>query len=737
MEIREYKRFLSTLGEQDLKDYLYKLDLSALTDEERLEIEHYLVDLKNKKVMTYLAIFGFLTVLLANKPEYAELAADLGITEPEIKEKGEKPFDLIYVAQWDACDECAPEDGKIYGKTTDKIPPLHEHCMCKFVKVYRVEKATVKAMDILVGKMDSGAVRAFESDGKRKLEVLAAPFGSEFRKDRLGQWLSARTDFMVSLGDRRPVLYLHGYSPRKRAVAKPSALGVATVTRIDDLGLWMETELDDSESSTLIWEAALVDRARASTGSVSYLVRPPNRKDGSPTPGEVTVWPIAELTLFDAGGGRVPVSDDAVVLPLRSLFDQCKIELPQSFEAGEDKSVSGRTIISKEFITPEDEGDTDMKPEEILALMNDALDKRDEAKVQAVKDTAALEVSVRAKIEAEMKASPKYRATFNVQKETKDGLFLTAEQEKRGRTLEDIKETHEYIWNLRHAIGGMRAIPLEETEAAEGLPFVPQDALDEIWLKRDAFSIARLAGIRVLQTDRLIFNVPREATPMTAMATIAEEGTYAANEVAFNLNPVTVVKRGSLLSATEELLEDQSLFQAWLLPAVGRAWGLGENIDLHAALITKAGVAIGTKDVPTDSEIMGAYFALPQVYRKGACWFSADATMLYMRSLLIATPRAYGDFPAFGGGEYETFMGKKFFTDANWKTLAVAVATDEFLGFANLSEALSLVERRGVKILVDPYTDSKTGVTNYIPSVRYVISAQNDDAISNLTDLAD
>lgn len=733
MDLKEYKRFLSVLSEQELQDYLYKLDLGSLTEEQRRELEHYLADLRVRKVAMYLAIFGFVMMLGEKNSKYNKLAVALKIVKPEIKEKGEKPFDLVWVAQPDACQECAYEDGKIYGKTTDKIPGggMHPHCMCKFAKVYRVEKATVKAMDILVGKMDSGAVRAFEFDGKRKLEVLAAPFGSESRKDRLGQWLSERTDFMVSLGDRRPVLYLHGYSPRKRAVAKPSALSVATVTKIDSLGLWMETELDDSEPSTRVWEAALEDRARASTGSVNYLVRPPNRKDGSPTPGEVTVWPIAELTLFDAGEGRIPVSDDAVVLPLRSLFDQCKIELPQSFEAGEDKDAGGsRRNFNQEG------GESTMTPEELKAI-KEAVAAALAAEQATLLKAGEAEDAMRAKILLELKEDPKYRATFNIQKETKDGLTLTPLQIEKGRTIEDIKETHEYIWNLRHAVGGMRAIPLEETEAAEGLPFVPQDALDEIWLKRDAFSIARQAGIRALTTDRLIFNVPREATPMTAMAVIAEEGAYVANEVAFNLNPVTVAKRGSLLSATEELLEDQSLFQAWILPAVGRAWGLGENIDLHAALITKAGVALATKDAPTDAEIMGCYFALPQAYRNSACWFSADATMLYMRALLIATPRAYGDFPAFGGGEYETFMGKRFFTDANWKTLAVAVADDEFMGFANLSEACALVERRGVKILVDPYTDSKTGVTNYLPSVRYAISVQNTDAISNLTDLAD
>jgi hypothetical protein len=82
-------------------------------------------------------------------------------------------------------------------------------------------------------------------------------------------------------------------------------------------------------------------------------------------------------------------------------------------------------------------------------------------------------------------------------------------------------------------------------------------------------------------------------------------------------------------------------------------------------------------------------------------------------------------------------MGHRVFTDANWPTLAVATAGIEFLTFANLGEACALVERRGMKILVDPYTQAGSGYTVYYPSVRYCIQAVNTDAISNKSDLAD
>ncbi len=91
MEILEYKRFLSTLSLQDLKDYLYELDIKTLTEEERKELEYYLTDMRVTKVLQYLAVFGFLTIVLKGIAKYAELAAALGITKPEIPAPGAVP----------------------------------------------------------------------------------------------------------------------------------------------------------------------------------------------------------------------------------------------------------------------------------------------------------------------------------------------------------------------------------------------------------------------------------------------------------------------------------------------------------------------------------------------------------------------------------------------------------------------------------------------------------------------
>ena len=717
MEIREYKNFLSSMGEKEIKEYLYKLNLDKLSDEERKELEHYLASLKVRKIAMYLAIFGLLQLV------ESELIEELGLGQPEKEDfkepsDGDREFDLVWIAQDTACDECAAEDGKIYGKTTDKIPPLHPHCMCKFVKKYREKGATMKAMNMRFA--DGGAVRAFKDGDKKVLEVLAAPYGSTTRKDRLKQFFSFRTDFMIDIGDRRPTMYLHGFSPRRRAMDQPPALGIAEVIRVDEQGLWMRTELDDSELSVRTWDAAKRGEAKASTGSIRHLVRPQDD-----APGEVTCWPIAELSVWDSGGKRIPVSDDAVVIPIRALFEQCELDLPETFEAGEATDDPNKLIEEQESM--EDE----MKPEELQAAIAKAL--ADERKLTA--DAEGERAAVRKSIIDEMKDDPKYRAIFNVRKEISGMRALTKDEKDRGMTPEDLKETHEFVWMLRHP----NSIPasmrgnyddmfgadsayrvLEESEALEAGAFVPEEMLNDIIATKDEVSLISKIDIFKWKTERLIFNVPTETVSMTALAAIAEEGAYVENEPAFAGVPVTVTKYGSMVTCTEEMLEDQNVFEKFFVKKCARMWGLAENTLLRALIIAggTVGVHLAVADTPSDAEFMEAFFTMTEPWREGAHIIMNNLTMAYMRALLIATPRAYGDFPTFGGSAFPNWMGHRVHLNSNWPALAVTGDTDVFATMLS-PEAFCWVERRSLSIFVDPYGDRANGRIRYFPSTRF------------------
>jgi hypothetical protein len=264
---------------------------------------------------------------------------------------------------------------------------------------------------------EGGAVRAVLDGERRTLEVLAIPFGGPDRVDRLGQYFTPKTDIMMAVGEVRPLLYMHGMSPNRRMMRHPPAAGTATLARWDESGGWMRAELNGSDLANRQWDAAMRGDARASTGSVNYLVRPPNNEDGSIPPGPVELWPLAELSIFDKADG-VPVSDDAVVLPLRSLFSALDLLLPEVFEAdeAEDTEEPERALILEDEVNPMDNEEIENIPEP----------EPEPVPAPPVKPA---------------KSEPKYRATFAVNKET---VGEPADN--------DTKESWEWFWHMRHGI---------------------------------------------------------------------------------------------------------------------------------------------------------------------------------------------------------------------------------------------------------------------------------------------
>jgi len=309
-------------------------------------------------------------------------------------------------------------------------------------------------------------------------------------------------------------------------------------------------------------------------------------------------------------------------------------------------------------------------------------------------------------------AEPKRRAMFNIAKET---VGEPADNAK--------KESYEWFWHMRHGITkGPSMRVLEEHEAAEGLPMVPQDALNGIIALRNELSVVSRGGFVRYQTDKQIFNIPREATAMTAMALIAEEGAYVVNEPAFALLPITVLKYGSMISATEELLEDQNLFMPWFTTACGRAWALTENLQFYTTCdVAGNGTVTGAaSDTLTLAEFNTWFWGLTPPYRDGAVIIMNIGTMAALNGLLVATPYALGAYPDAPRGVMglQSIMGTPIHLVADWIIYTGAAALGLVLSHINPAFA-GVVERRGMTIKVDPYGDSLNGRIRYFPSVRF------------------
>jgi len=167
----------------------------------------------------------------------------------------------------------------------------------------------------------STAVKAL---GEWELEVLGVPFGTRDSKDIDGQFFSERTKAYLENYENVPVFYYHGNNPDGRTVqAEPELIGKAEYARTDKQGHWFKVTLDSAKKlAKRIWEAAKNGIARASSGSLSHLVRVAQS-------GEILSWPVAELSLIDVGGGRCPANPLAIATPvIKAGYEQAGLQYP-------------------------------------------------------------------------------------------------------------------------------------------------------------------------------------------------------------------------------------------------------------------------------------------------------------------------------------------------------------------------------------------------------------------------
>lgn len=308
----------------------------------------------------------------------------------------------------------------------------------------------------------------------------------------------------------------------------------------------------------------------------------------------------------------------------------------------------------------------------------------------------------------------------------------------RGKSPED-QEAFEFYERLRRGDQALRV--LEEHEATEGGPMVPTAALAQIESMKPEYSLIDLLGIRRLKTDKLITQIPVEVTGQALPADILEEAVHVANEPAFALRTITVTKWGSMITCTEELLEDQALFQSWFPAACARRMALQENVQLYATLAAGGtlGVHLAAANTLTEAELFTFYSAMPDPWRDGAKIVTCTANMLSMRALLIASPRAFAPAPEFnttapnGAQPRAHWMGMPMFLNSNWPTLAAAVDAVEVITMVNPIGIL-FVQRHGIEVVRDDYGDALNGRTRFFPTARWCMDIGDPLSVVHLTD---
>lgn len=456
--------------------------------------------------------------------------------------------------------------------------------------------------------------------------------------DLTGEQFAKDCDFWLEkLPGSRPVLYDHGGEPTLKA----AVLGATTKIEADEVGLWVEAQLQRSaQYADYVLELLQAGVLGYSSGALSHLVE---RVQG---PGATVIksWPIGEFSLTPTPAEPRTLGV-AEIRALAEFAEGLRAWLP---EGAGDAPAAGAD-------EPEAAQVADVK-KRTIEVMEDGMSDN----MQPGIDIDALAE----KVVASLKAAGA------------DAGFLTP---NHGQDQTSPEERH--LKAFRDYVRTGQKAALEVGTTTEGGFLVPIQYSNELITALVDMSILRMAGARVLSVGgSTAFKVPT-MTKSTAAAITDEEGNYDEAEPTFNEVTFTPWKYTKLIKVSEELVLDSriDLMSQVMVPDAAQAFAAAENTAFTTGNGTTApqGIVTGgtvgkttaAADAITSDEIIDLYHALGYLYRQNAVWFMNDATAAYIRKLIDGAGN-YIWQPGLQAGQPDRLLGRPVYTLNSMATIA-------------------------------------------------------------------
>jgi len=302
-------------------------------------------------------------------------------------------------------------------------------------------------------------------------------FTSPDDPDLQSEFFTKSTDYFIDQGDKRPVLYRHGMS----AQLKSRNLGRAEVTRIDDVGVFFEGELNLRDNyEKAVYKLAEMGKLGYSTGAMGHLVskRPVEGKKSV----EIIAWPVGELSLTPN-----PVEARTSAFSLKSMAVE-EIDLDAFIKSQEEPKepdtpfdIAGIPAIAKfcENVSPNSLKDASQRSEsaadaarEFITIANvlgeayhtykDRLVRR--AENRFLKDNREIDPSTAAQVDGLLADMDRILPAFNSIKESLQGLHKISEMSKAEQKAMTEKAKLA-VWNY-HRISGTLPEELDNGNSA-------------------------------------------------------------------------------------------------------------------------------------------------------------------------------------------------------------------------------------------------------------------------------
>jgi hypothetical protein len=188
--------------------------------------------------------------------------------------------------------------------------------------------------------------------GDRLLEVKVAYYGHKNGKDGHGEYFSPNTDFDPDNFPQPPLLYYHGFDAQGKKMGKPAVTGKFQSRRVGADGHYLTYKLKNTKYADLQWDSAQKSVCVVSPGTIGHLIR--KQPDG-----ELTYWPLAEISAWDYAANRAPANLHSVAAPvikalysaegltLSPLIDTVASESPEALgDSASEQAQAGGADIS-------------------------------------------------------------------------------------------------------------------------------------------------------------------------------------------------------------------------------------------------------------------------------------------------------------------------------------------------------------------------------------------------------
>jgi hypothetical protein len=150
--------------------------------------------------------------------------------------------------------------------------------------------------------------------GDRLIEVKVAYYGHKNGKDSHGEYFSPNTDFDPENFPSPPLLYYHGFDANGKKMGKPAVTGTFQSRRTASDGHYLTYALKRTRYADLQWASAQQGACVVSPGTIGHLIR-------KAADGELTYWPLAEISAWDYAANRAPANLHSVAAPvLKALY---------------------------------------------------------------------------------------------------------------------------------------------------------------------------------------------------------------------------------------------------------------------------------------------------------------------------------------------------------------------------------------------------------------------------------